>query len=105
MPHERLPHIGHDAGFHEPGVERVAKIVEAEEANAGTSDRCPPGGLDFVQRSTFKGEDQSVGLARCREQIDEPRRERDFASFTLGGFGVGDGEHSPIEVNVFKTLG
>lgn len=105
MPHERLPHVGHDAGFHQPGVEGVAKIVEAEGANLCTADGGLPGGLDFVQRSTFKGKDQSVGLARSREQIDEPRRERDLASFTLGGFGVGNREHPTIEVNVFKTLG
>jgi hypothetical protein len=105
MPHESFPHVGHNAGLHEPSVEGVAKIVEAKEANLGTADGGLPGGLDFVKRSTFKGEDQSVGLRGCREQIDEPHSERDLASFSLGGFGVGDGKHPTIEVNVFKTLG
>ena len=105
MTHEGFPHVRHDASFHEPGVEGMAKIVETEGANLGTADGCLPGSFDFVQRTAFKGENQSVGLGLSREQIDEPRGERDLASFALSGFRVGHGEHPAIEVNVLTALG
>jgi hypothetical protein len=105
MPHEGFAYVGHDAGFHEPGVKGVAKIVEAEGTNPGPTDGCLPRGLDPMERTAFECENQAVGFHGCREQIDEPRSERDLASFSLSGFRVGNREHSTIQVNVFKTLG
>src|SRR5208337_2224701 len=40
--HEGLAHVGHHAGFHEPRVERVAKIVKPEVADARAADGCLP---------------------------------------------------------------
>ena len=88
MPHEGFPYIGHDAGFHETGVEGVAKIVEAEGTNPGAEDGRLPGGFDSVEGTTLKGENQAVGLRVRREQINESHGKRDLASLTLGGFRV-----------------
>ena len=52
--HEGFPHVLHDARFHEPGVEGVAKIVKAGITDACSSDRRFPGCLDLVDRTALK---------------------------------------------------
>jgi hypothetical protein len=60
--HKSLPHVLHDAGFHEARVERVAEIVKAGIADARSTDGCPPGGLDLVDRTAFEGKNQPFRL-------------------------------------------
>jgi len=42
MAHERHAHVGDDAGFHQAGVEGMAKVVKAEMAEAGTLEGAQP---------------------------------------------------------------
>ncbi len=102
--HEGLPHVLHDARFHEPGVEGVAKIVKAEVADARPSDRRLPGGFDPVDRMAFEREYQSFRFMAGGEERRESRGERDLAGLPACGFRVGDEKHAAIEVDVLPPL-
>jgi len=69
--HEGLPHVLHDARFHEPGVEGVAKIVKAEVADARLPDGCFPGSFDSVDRTAFESEYQPFGFMAGGEEFGE----------------------------------
>src|SRR5208282_2786138 len=56
--HQDLPHVLQHSRLHEAGVERVAKIVKSEVANAGSADGCLPCRLDPVNRTALEGKDQ-----------------------------------------------
>src|SRR6266496_1433970 len=88
--HEGLPHVLQNSGFHQPGIERVAKIVKAEIPDARPPDGCLPGRLDLLDRTAFEGEDQAFRrIARERgEEVRESRGKRDFATLTANGLAV-----------------
>src|SRR5271154_1558681 len=105
--HEGHPHVLHDAGFHEPGVERVAKIMEAEIADARPPDCRLPRRLDPLDRTAFEGENQADGFLTGKpyEKLRESRGERDFAGLPARSFRVSDLEHATVEVDVLHALG
>jgi hypothetical protein len=72
--HEGFPHVLHNARFHEPGVEGVAKIVKAEVTDACPADRRLPGGLDLVDGTAFEGENQPRKLNQSAAD-KKPREE------------------------------
>jgi len=88
MTHEGLPHVLHDARFHEPGVKHVAKILETEITDAGSSDRRFPCGLNALDRTALEGEYEALRFvaANVGEDFREPRGERDLAGLSARCF-------------------
>jgi len=50
MAHKSFPDFLHDPGFHQPGIERVAEIMEAVVPDPRPSDGGLPSGLYLVDR-------------------------------------------------------
>ena len=105
--HEGLPHVLQDPGLHQPGVERVAKIVKAGVPDACPSNGCLPCRLDLLDRTAFEGEDRPFRHIVCErgEEVRESRGKRDLAALSANGFAVSDEEQAAVEVDVLRALG
>lgn len=104
MTHEGLADFLHDAGFHEPGVERVPKVMETDVADARAADGGLPCGLDCPHGMTFEGEDQAFRLWAKSEKIEQPVCERNLSRLAAGGLGTGYGKEPAIEIHVLPSL-
>ena len=70
MAHKRLANIRDDSGFHEPRVERMAEIMEAEIADARTADGGLPCGLWRPHRLAAVEEDQALRFGERLKKME-----------------------------------
>jgi len=70
--HEGLPHVLQDPGLHQPGVERVAKIMKTDVAYAGIFQCRLPRAFDDAHRFAVEADDEPFGLALLEQQLKQP---------------------------------
>lgn len=106
MAHESHSHVLDHARLHEPGVERVAKIVKTEIADARPANRRLPSRLDPVNRAAFEGENQPVRLcgSNARKEPGEAVGKWNLTGFATSGLRVRNREHPTVEVDVLAAL-
>jgi len=104
--HEGHPHVLDDASFHEPRVERMAKVVKADIADARAADRGFPRGFDPLDRAASVGEYQAFRLfaAKPQEQCPQLPCERNLAGVPVWRFRPGDRNQIAVEIDMFHAL-
>jgi len=104
MAHQGLPHVLQNTRFHQASVERVAKIMKAEVANARPANGCLPTCFDPVDRTALEGEDQAFRFFERVEEDRKSRGERDLAGLPTGRLRVSNKEQTAVEVDMLPTL-
>jgi len=79
MAHERHAHFLQDAGLHQPGVKRVAKVMKADVADRSIFQGCLPGALDDADGLVAEGHDQSFRLAVLEQMLVQPLGQRNLS--------------------------
>jgi len=100
-----VAHEGHadllqDARLHEPGVEGVAQVVEADVADARPPQGAAPPALDDADGLALVGDDGALALAARREEPVEAVGQRDLPRLALRRLRARDGQHPAREVDV-----
>lgn len=94
-----------DAGLHEPSVEGVAEIVEADVADTGFLQSGSPRALYDVDWLAVVFDYKALGFALLPEAVAEPFGERNLARFPFRCFGMRDRKDLLREVDIFPPLG
>ena len=84
MSHERHANFLHDTRFHQPGIERVAEVVETYVAYTCIFERGFPRTFDDAKRPVIVCEDQAGGFLVRGQKLMQPVAQRNLAGFTLG---------------------
>ena len=83
MSHERHANFLHDAGFHQPGIERMAEIVETYVADSGILKRGFPRAFDDAKGAIFVCENQAHGFLVFDQKLKQPVTQRNLARFAF----------------------
>jgi predicted RNA-binding protein with PUA-like domain len=78
-------HFAYDSQLEQTGVEGVAQVVEADVADSGPANRCPPAGFQVSDRFAMESENEAVRFLLFKEQAKNAVSERNLAGFALGG--------------------
>jgi hypothetical protein len=104
MPHKHLADVLDHSALHQPAVEGVAQVVKAEIPDSRAADSGLPCGLDVAHWLAVACEEQALLLAFCEKELVNPVGEGNFSPFAAGGFRLGDGENSTVEIDMLPEL-
>ena len=104
MAHQGPSHVGNDAGFHQPGRERVAQVVKPKPAHARTFERPPPSRLHQVNGLFVIGKQVPFGLVLVAQVLRHTVGKRNLSRLARDGLGLGDLEQLPVQIYVFPSL-
>jgi len=103
MPHERHSHVLDYAGFHQPGVEGVPKVLEEHRTNPSFLHRCLPRTPELIESVSVVREDQAAPR-QALQQFDHACCQRNFPLLAASRFAVGYVQHFAMQVDVLAEL-
>jgi len=105
MTHERHANFLQDAGFHQPGIERVTKVMKTDVTERSIFQRRLPGALDDPDWSAAKVDYQTSRFPVFKQVRVQPLGQWNLPGFSFRRFRVRHKENLLRKIQVLPALG